>query len=139
VPIAPLCVPVAHAGDSGLRGGVPNLGGDVPSEFDRAAARAETPGPAKVGLEPAPGSGELLPDGSFATWPSVGICCTGDVPKGCVGTGEASRAVDSARESDGAVDRPRCDPGDEDMGTARGRRGDVDGPPRVAISHRDAH
>ncbi len=45
----------AATGESGRTGGVPNRGGDVPIEFDNAAARADIPGP--TDCEPRPGSG----------------------------------------------------------------------------------
>jgi hypothetical protein len=49
-------------GDKGRRGGVPNLGGEWPKESERAAARADTPGPgSEVGAAPA--RGVRLPDG----------------------------------------------------------------------------
>jgi hypothetical protein len=38
----------------------------------------------------------------------------------CEGTGEANRAVDVARGTGLPVERPRNDPGEDDIGTGRG-------------------
>lgn len=93
----------ARAGEAVRTGGVPNRGGEVPRELDKAAARAETPGPATC--EPGPGSGVKWPEA--ASSPAGGCrLFAGDEPSA---TGEASRAVDSARPKD----RPRNEPGDD--------------------------
>lgn len=104
---------------------MPNLGGDDPNEFDRAAARADTPGP--IALDPVgpPASGVRLPEWILSPWPAAGICCTGGVPISWAGIGEARRAVDSARGVEAmAGERPRKEPGEVDMGTAAEGGGD---------------
>lgn len=103
-------------GDNGLIGGVPNLGGEWPIEFDRAAAKAETPGPGREALGAAPARGVALPPCEAAVL-GVGICLTVGVPCPCEGTGEARRAVDACRGTEPLIERPLGEPGDADMGT----------------------
>lgn len=93
----------ARAGDAARTGGVPNRGGDAPRELDKAAARAETPGPATC--EPAPGRGVKWPEAGSSPF---GTCkrFAGDEPSA---TEEARRAVASARPTD----RLRKEPGDD--------------------------
>lgn len=97
--------PAAAGGDSGRvggvasrSGGVPNLGGAVPKEFDKAAAKADIPGPAPGpgGLAPTPERGVEAPDPSSVRGEMIGPT-RGGVPNVCVGSGEANRAVASAR------------------------------------------
>ena len=55
---------------------MPNRGGDWPKEFDRAAARADMPGPGMEELGAGPANGVKLPASSGPT-PylfGVGIC-----------------------------------------------------------------
>ena len=122
-----ICAPEA-AGDIGRTGGVPNLGGDDPYELERAAARADTPGPAPGRTAegvPAPASGVRLPgtgDDPFRGGTELGA--TGGVPNPREEViGEAKRAVVPARGAE--VPRnfePRYEPwGDEDTGTPKGR------------------
>lgn len=113
-------------GDSGRREGVPKVGGGLPNEFERAAARADTPGP---GTEEwgVPARGVRLPDSCPGpVWLGVGICWTRGVLTGlCEGTGEANRAVDVALGIGLSDNRPLNEldvkePGEDDIGTGRG-------------------
>ena len=91
-------------GEAGRTGGVPCRGGEVPTEFDRAAARADTPGPGR--LCPGPGNGDKLP--GLSPLPRLGdpARAKGGVP---------SRFVASALDSEVPKERgPREDAGDED-------------------------
>jgi hypothetical protein len=114
---------LAGAGDADRTGGVPNRGGVVPIELDNAAARAETPGPAK--FDPAPASGvNWLGKLSSPRAGGEEIPEMGGVPNKWDGMGEAKRAVDSARGTDAPPNiRPRIEPGDEDIGISKGSRG----------------
>lgn len=99
----------------------------MPNEFERAAARAETPGP---GTEEwgGPARGVKLPDSEAPApvWLGVGICGTRGVPTGlCEGTGEANRAVEAALGIGLPDNRPLNEPGvnepgEDDIGTGRG-------------------
>jgi len=86
----------AGAGAMARTGGVPNRGGEAPIELDRAEASAEMPGPPL--WEPGPGSGErkLVP---LLSSPLLGLVFwwAGETPYRWEGTGDARRAVNSAR------------------------------------------
>jgi hypothetical protein len=69
----------------------------------------------------------MLPDTAEATWPGMGICRTLGVPARLEGTGEFSRAVEATRGAEVPKERPLFEPGDDDIGTGRGRGLD---PPR---------
>lgn len=62
----------AAAGERGRTGGVPNRGGDVPNEFESAAARAEIPGPA--GCDAGPGSANNGVDSLSSAAAGVELC-----------------------------------------------------------------
>jgi hypothetical protein len=84
-------------GDSGRRGGVPNLGGLPPYEPFNAAAKADSAGTLDTGaFEPSKSLvGVCMPE--FCCVPScegVGICRTCGVPDGI---GEPNRAFEEAR------------------------------------------
>ena len=99
------------AGESGRTGGVPNRGGDVPNEWDSAAARAEMPGPAVC--DPGPGNGINGLDSPSS--PAAGVEMD-DVPGLPDGIGEARRAIDSARGTEVPYDRGRNEPCDGEPG-----------------------
>ena len=97
---------------------MPNRGGDDPNELDSAAARAEMPGPGT--FEPvAPGRGVTVPETSSSPVLGVPALATGGVPY--VGTGEAKRAVASARGTEALMERLRKEPNEEDTGISSGR------------------
>lgn len=99
------------AGERARAGGVPKRGGEPPYVLDKAAARAETPGPADC--EPAPSS--RVP-ASASPPPSIGIGVR--VPDGgcCGGTGEARRAMLSARGIEVPKERARNELGRKEPG-----------------------
>ena len=119
-----ICSP-AVPGERGRRGGVPKRGGDWPNELDKAAARAEIPGPGKEWLGAGPANGvklSTLSDPIVAFLFGVGICCTRGVPDRLFeGTGEARRAVEVALGTGLPDSRPRKEPGEDGIGTGNGR------------------
>jgi hypothetical protein len=111
----------AVTGERGRRGGVPNLGGVWPNEAERAAAKAETPGPGKEEWGAAPARGVRLPF-CCSGCPGVGIWRICGVPSVLWdGTGEDNRAVEVALGTGLPDNRPLCDPGEDAIGTGRGR------------------
>lgn len=101
------------AGERARAGGVPKRGGEAPYVLDKAAARAETPGPAEC--DPAPGSGDKAPVPASASPPSIGIGV--GVPDGCCGgTGVARRAMLSARGIEVPNERARKELGRKEPG-----------------------
>lgn len=101
---------------------MPNRGGGEPIEFDKAAARADTPGPGSEDNGPAPVSGVRVPCKPTAAWLGVGICRTvGVLDNGPEGTGETNRAVDVARGIGLPCERPLPELGEEEIGTGKGR------------------
>ena len=100
------------AGERARAGGVPKRGGEAPYVLDKAAARAETPGPAECDPAAPPGSGDNAPSPSP---PSIGIGVR--VPDGCGGgTGEARRAMLSARGIEVPNERARNELGRKEPG-----------------------
>lgn len=67
----------------------------MPKEVDKAAARADLPGPEV--LWPAPGSGLSLPELAVSGLGEADLNGGGVVPRALVVMGEARRAVASAR------------------------------------------
>lgn len=96
---------------------MPNLGGDWPND-ERAAARAETPGPGSEEWGATPARGVRLPD-CCSRCP--GIWRTWGVPEVLEGTGEDNRAIEAALGTGLPDCRPRDDPGEDAIGTGRGR------------------
>lgn len=105
------------AGEAG-RGGVPCRGGEPPKELDKAAARADFPGPGT--LWPGPGSGLNLPELVASAGFGEADLNGGVVPRVFVGTGEAKRAVASARGTEVPNGPLREDANDDDSWAARG-------------------
>ena len=70
----------------------------MPSEVDKAAARADLPGP--EALWPGPGSGLSLPELVVSGLGEADLSGGGVVPRALAVTGEARRAVASARGTD---------------------------------------
>lgn len=112
---------------------MPKVGGEWPNECERAAARADTPGPGTDEWGAVPARGVKLPDNceDVPVWLGVGIWGTRGVPTGlCEGTGEANRAVEAARGTGLPDSLPLKDPGEDDIGTARGA---ADGSPSFEV------
>lgn len=105
---------------------MPKRGGDEPIEFERAAASADIPGPGSEDAGATPASGVKDPVQPDVIWLGVGICRTVGVPGNWPeGTGEANRAVDVARGIELPCERPPAEPGDEEIGTGRGREDEL--------------
>jgi hypothetical protein len=101
---------------------VPKRWGGEPIELERAAASADTPGPGSDDAGATPASGVIDPGDRVAAWLGVGICRTFGVPGNWPeGTGEASLAVDAARCRGLPDERPLHEPGEDDIGTGKGR------------------
>ena len=79
------------------RAGVPCRGGEVPKEVDKAAARADFPGPDAIWPGPA-GRGLSLPELAVSGFGETDLNGGGVVPRAALAVmGEARRAVASAR------------------------------------------
>lgn len=101
---------------------MPKRGGGEPIEFESAAASADTPGPGSEGAGAMPASGVIDPGERVAGWLGVGICRMFGVPGNWPeGTGEVNLAVDSARGIGLPDERPLAEPGEDDIGTGKGR------------------
>lgn len=103
----------AIAGEGGLSGGVPKLGGLFPNESCKAAARADWPGPSEEPPAPGPARGVLL-SASDRLGALYGTC--GE---------DARRAMDVVRDADSANGDAllRASAADE-PGIGRGLEGD---------------
>lgn len=106
------------AGEAAL-GGVPCRGGEAPKDVDNAAARADFPGPGT--LCPGPGKGLNRPElvASAAGFGEVDLAGGVD-PRRFVGTGEARRAVVSARGTEVPYVRFLKDAADDESCPAKG-------------------
>jgi hypothetical protein len=113
VPARPLRAPDA-AGEVGLTGGVPYLGGDDAYELEKAAASAEMPGPVFWFPGPANGATPVVSGLGLFRWAEAKPA--GGVPNaGWDGIGDASRAVASARGAEVPYDLVGTEPwGDGD-------------------------
>jgi hypothetical protein len=67
-------------------------------ELENAAASAETPGPVSDEFSAGPPASGVNDPPAVPAWPDMGICRNVGVPESWLeGTGDASRAVDTAR------------------------------------------
>lgn len=99
---------------------MPYLGGLIPNEPWKAAARADCPGGWEKPVPSPPGKGECLPE---PAWPWLGSRAVEGPAWALVeGTGEANLAMLSAREFEAAAgDLPRESIEEAETGAGRGR------------------
>lgn len=107
----------ARAGDMERTGGVPILGGVAPIELDKAAAKADTPGPAGAAVPPNTGPGLPPPFSESATggvMARIGGCPTNPDVAG----EDARRAVERTRGTEPEMEPWRLPEGagDDDRG-----------------------